>query len=204
MIKRVQLLRSYLSCLTTKPTKWCVRPAKTQISLGIRPVWSESSLCTQWVAKDPSFLYADSEDSDQTGHTAESSLGAQPHCWFCHVAAHLWVINTDYQREWQYYLITLIKSLIHGCKKENSFSMPCWWLWNTVWQPFSSIVCWYHCDWVKWINQELSNSISDKHLSHNMTKPTKCVCTQQRLRSAWASAQSDQSLRCPHEESLGP
>ena len=28
----------------TKPTKWHVRPAKTQISLGIRPVWSESSL----------------------------------------------------------------------------------------------------------------------------------------------------------------
>ena len=31
------------------------------------PVWSESSLCAQWVAKDPSFLHADSEDSDQTG-----------------------------------------------------------------------------------------------------------------------------------------
>ena len=29
------------------------------------------------------------------------------------------------------------------------------------------------------------------------------LCAQQRLRSAWASAQSDQSLRCPHEESLG-
>ena len=28
---------------------------------------SESSLCAQWVAKDPSFRYADSEDSDQTG-----------------------------------------------------------------------------------------------------------------------------------------
>ena len=30
-----------------------VRPAKTQISinLGIRPVWSESSLCAQWIAK---------------------------------------------------------------------------------------------------------------------------------------------------------
>ena len=25
----------------TKPTKWSVRPAKTQISLGIRPVWSD-------------------------------------------------------------------------------------------------------------------------------------------------------------------
>ena len=44
-----------------------VRPAKTQISLGIRPVWSESLLCAQWVAKDQSFLHADSEDSDQTG-----------------------------------------------------------------------------------------------------------------------------------------
>ena len=40
---------------------------RTQISLGIRPVWTESSLCAQWVAKDPSFLHADSEDSDQTG-----------------------------------------------------------------------------------------------------------------------------------------
>ena len=36
-------------------------------NVAVRPVWSESSLCTQWVAKDPSFLHADSEDSDQTG-----------------------------------------------------------------------------------------------------------------------------------------
>ena len=35
-----------------------MRPAKTQISLGIRCALS---------AKDPSFLQADSEDSDQTG-----------------------------------------------------------------------------------------------------------------------------------------
>ena len=38
------LFVSHLSHLMTKPTKWHVRPAKTQISLGIRPVWSESSL----------------------------------------------------------------------------------------------------------------------------------------------------------------
>ena len=50
-----------------KTNKVTVRPAKTQISLGIRPVRSESSLCAQWVAKGPSFLHADSEDSDQTG-----------------------------------------------------------------------------------------------------------------------------------------
>ena len=53
--------------LMTKPTKWHVRPAKTQISLGICPGWSESLLCTQRVAKDPTFLHADSEDSDLTG-----------------------------------------------------------------------------------------------------------------------------------------
>ena len=35
----------------------------------IRPVWSESLLCAQCVAKDPSFLHADSEDSDQTGRS---------------------------------------------------------------------------------------------------------------------------------------
>ena len=31
----------------------------------VRPV--KSSLCARWVAKDPRFLHADSEDSDQTG-----------------------------------------------------------------------------------------------------------------------------------------
>ena len=30
--------------MVTKPRKWHVHPAKTQISLGIRSVWSESSL----------------------------------------------------------------------------------------------------------------------------------------------------------------
>ena len=60
-------MHNYLSHLMTKPAKWHIRPAKTQISLGICLVWSESSLCTQWVAKDQSFLHADSEDYDQTG-----------------------------------------------------------------------------------------------------------------------------------------
>ena len=63
----------------TKPTKWSVRTVKTRINLGIRPVWSESSLCAQWVAKkEPNFLHADSEDwSDwMCPGWAESSLGA--------------------------------------------------------------------------------------------------------------------------------
>ena len=40
-----------------KTNKMSVHPVKNQISLGIRPVWSESSLCTQWVAKDTRFLH---------------------------------------------------------------------------------------------------------------------------------------------------
>ena len=39
--------------------------------------------------------------------------------------------------------------------------------------------------------------------SHDKTKKMICAPSE-RLRSAWASAQSDQSLRCPQEESLGP
>ena len=56
----------YLIHLMTKPIKWPVCPAKTQISLGIHPVWSESSL-SAW--RKPGSLathWMDSE-SDQTG-----------------------------------------------------------------------------------------------------------------------------------------
>ena len=63
----MELLYWKYELLMTKPTKMTVRPAKTQISLGIRPVWAESSTSAQWVAKDTSFLNADSKDSDQTG-----------------------------------------------------------------------------------------------------------------------------------------
>ena len=73
-----------LGHLMIKPTKWHVRPAKTQISLGIRPVWSESWLCAQWVAKDLSFLCVDSEDwSDWADAQADLSLrwGLMPFCY---------------------------------------------------------------------------------------------------------------------------
>ena len=61
-----------------KTNKMTVRPAKTQISLGIRPVWSESLLCAQWVAqwvaKDQSFLRPDSEYSDLSLRWAHMSV----------------------------------------------------------------------------------------------------------------------------------
>ena len=64
-----------------------------RICLGIRPVRSESSLCAQWVANHPSFLHADSEDSDQTGRMPRLIwvFAAQSFCWFCHEAAQILV-----------------------------------------------------------------------------------------------------------------
>ena len=62
-------------CLITKLTKWHVRPAKTLISLGIRPVWSES-LLSAWRNIGPLTTYwAHSEDwSDLADVQADLSL----------------------------------------------------------------------------------------------------------------------------------
>ena len=63
-----------------------------QISLGIHPVWSESLLYAHCVAKDPSFLHADSEDSDQTWRMPRLIrvfAGRILFCWFCCEAAQM-------------------------------------------------------------------------------------------------------------------
>ena len=57
-----------------KTSKMSVRPAKTQISLVIRPVWSESPLRAQWVAKDPRLLHADSKYSINNWADAQADL----------------------------------------------------------------------------------------------------------------------------------
>ena len=76
-----------------KTNKMTVRPAKTQISLGICPVRSESSLCTQWVAKDRMFLRADSEDWSDGQADLSLRWACMPFCLFCHVKAHLQLIQ---------------------------------------------------------------------------------------------------------------
>ena len=50
-----------------KTNKVSVRPAKIQISLGIRPVWSESSLSAWRKLGSLAIHWVHSEDSDQTG-----------------------------------------------------------------------------------------------------------------------------------------
>ena len=68
-IGRLKIMRVALPAHlhTTKPIKWHVRPAKTQISLRIRPVWSESSLSAWRNHGSLATHWAHSEDSDQTG-----------------------------------------------------------------------------------------------------------------------------------------
>ena len=67
-ITHLNLFRTlkHLSHLMTNPTKWHVRPAKTQISLGILPVWSETSLSAWWKLGPLATHWSHSEDSDQT------------------------------------------------------------------------------------------------------------------------------------------
>ena len=55
----------YMSRLISKPTKWHVRPAKTQISLGILPVWSESWLSAWRKLWSSATHWVHSKDSDQ-------------------------------------------------------------------------------------------------------------------------------------------
>ena len=65
---------SHMSRLMTKSTKWHVSPAKTKISLGIRPLSAQRRLWSDW---------ADAQ--------ADLSLcwAHMPFCWFCHEAAQL-------------------------------------------------------------------------------------------------------------------
>ena len=61
-----------MSLHMTKPTKWSVSPAKTKVSLVIRPVWSESSLSARGIIG--SFSY---QKSAQRRLWSESSLSAR-------------------------------------------------------------------------------------------------------------------------------
>ena len=101
-----------------------VHLAKTQISLGIHPVWSESSLLAQWAAEDQSFLHADSEDgSDWVDAQADLSLccAHMPVCWFCHQVAHLGFGIWCFEIIQFIFSLTLERNAIH--KQNLAFSL---------------------------------------------------------------------------------
>ena len=89
-----------------KTNKMAVRPAKTQISLGIRPVWSASSLSARRKLGSLATIERTAKTRIRLGGCTgwfESSLGAHSFCWFCRVAAHFsvsyvctWPLKTSY------------------------------------------------------------------------------------------------------------
>ena len=85
----------YLSRHMTKPTNWLCAQRR------LRAAWEsaqsdQSSLCTQWVGKDPSFLHADSEDSDQTGQMSRLIWVFAGHtCHFVGFVMRQLIINAD-------------------------------------------------------------------------------------------------------------
>ena len=120
--------------------------------------------------KDPSFLHANSEDSDQTG-------------WMSRL---IWVFAGR--------TVTL---LVLSCRDsiiifKLLLNVPCFMVlvWNFEWLSSVCLIyilsqcCFY-------------NSAAVRHNQQND------MCSQRRLRSAWASAQSDQSLRYSAWRNLG-
>ena len=76
-----------------KTNKLTMRPVKTQISLGIRPVWSESSLsawrklgsvATHWAQAKSLIRLGGCPSSDLSLRWAHMSV-----CWFCHGVAKM-------------------------------------------------------------------------------------------------------------------
>ena len=128
-----------------KTNKVTVRLAKTQISLCIRPVWSESSLGASWVTKDPNFLHANSEDSDQIGRLSlcwghshfvgfvmsrlTCSLGVAQstctQCWRCLLGKPFAVANV-------FWLLTCTDYYINKCMFDRVFvcSEKIWQYWH--------------------------------------------------------------------------
>ena len=109
-----------------KTKKWHVHPTKTQISLGIRPVWSEcwlsawrklGSLTTHW---------AHSKDSDQTGRMPRLIWlfsGCTSVCWFCHEAAQIFQVSKFlWYTFWNFAKGVLYSSVLHFYQTQDHYA----------------------------------------------------------------------------------
>ena len=104
-----------------------VRPAKTQISLGICPVWSETSLCKLWVAMEKGPKLSLSRQWrlwwDWADDQADLSL-CQVHslfCWFCRTLAQI-LTKAPYNIQ---ILFTNILKLNVSMSRKRLFLLPC-------------------------------------------------------------------------------
>ena len=147
--------------------------AKTLIRLGVCPGWSDSSLGAHTI------LLVLSWGSSNVKKVSNAAYYFND--YFYHDIYFSWSLDLMY--------ISRSFNFAQPSGKWNHFIVKsCHFPYNSsilldISRNFNQGIC---C-WV-------SNILYD--LSHNMTKPTKWLCAQGRLRSASASAQSDQSLLC--------
>ena len=88
----------WVSCCKTNPTKWPVHRVNTQISLGIRPIWSQSSL-SAWRNFGPySYPLSTQRRLWSDWMHAQSDLSLRwvhiSFCLFCHASAQMVLMNT--------------------------------------------------------------------------------------------------------------
>ena len=81
----------------------------------------------------------------------------------------------------------------YECNYHNLYITRLYWYWKIIKQKPERVV---------WVDTRM-DARQKSHLSCRENQQNG-LCPKWRLRSAWASAQSDQNLRCPHEETLGP
>ena len=203
----------------TKPTKWLCAQRRR------RSAWAsaqsdQSSLCAQWIAKVPSFLHVDSKDwsewtnaqADLSLHWAhihfvgfvmrgpgwsESSLGTQKKNMVCHKGAHFRTVGKHIETE----ILDLI-----------SVSKMMWFLWLASSRYFivlvyfictSTILCLQEFSLMS-VKTDLFLVIIKIHTFRKDENETPHDKTNKMTCAHSEDSQSDQSLPCPHEETLGP
>ena len=122
----------YMSRLMTKSTKLYVHPAKTQMSQGIRPVWSESSL-SAWRKLGSLATERTAKTLIRLGRCprwSESSLAFMSFCWFCTAAAQWWWSERTAMLDHRLPRLPMPLRGSHLIKNDCSIyrgsSFPCW------------------------------------------------------------------------------
>ena len=170
-----------LSHRMSKATKWRVRPTKAQISLDIRPIWSESSLSACRKLGFLAIHWAHSKDSGQTGRMPSLTwVFAGRTCYFVAFA-----------------LARLCK--LCRCQFCNLTSVQ-------YDSPSSSNMIWVGAHHFlqdcmcaqRRLRSACASAQPDQHLQTSKASSS----WQQRLWSACAEAQADLSLRGAHKQSF--
>ena len=181
-----------------KTNKMSVRPAKTQISLGIRPVWSVFAVRMKkvWVLCYPFSAqqrrWSDWEDAQADlslrwvhSHFVGFVMSRLACFWSIMASSHVvvyWMLSRN--------VLFIFRSMSYaGCSVCLYQILVIKQVWQLHFNPDK-------CEVIRITNKP--SIIDAKYTIHDMScdmiKSTTWLCAQRRHRSAWESAQSDQSL----------